>query len=415
MSRNRKMICLISVWVIIFSVIPYGVAETVTPMRNMCEGLVKALNIYEHMYSDIEWYHQYLYEFDKTKQWADLQKTRMALSTVLLDLRNMVPETIGISEQDCIAIDNENGFDVSFMTFYDAEIAEEKNRLVECCLNEIYALTYSIFTGKEWNQRIEANKIEDQADEAILHFYAYTVDWVTTKVKGTEWETELNAQINEYCPRISSYRIKGPFTEEICEAYGNESLDRYEELISQLKKNVGKHEFTYDRFERFVELRTDEELLNDKMEIKGLPVLLPFATWYGEPVDRELSYDETEVPDWSKWIVQDYFYYWQEGDQEIKLAKVGDEIDRPPEGCMIITQKVGREEVAAYCESLKTYGIEPREALQEEGTISVIYVIADSILAIEWEDNTARITLLKNPVCFADKWYIDSVYAAQNP
>lgn len=389
----------------------WTLAEEKTPKEKLIDDLMSGMGIYERMFGDMFWALEYVEIYDVTRRWGDLQLARTALNLVLQDALELTPPVTTLTQADLEALQGE-GIDASFSKEYRETFAEDRNEMLDKCLNYNWHILYGVFEDDVWKRAASHMRLFDEYAESYLQYSAITVDWLTTQTDDTEWIGELERAFAEKCPMSNQRRLKGVFSAEDVTRLAEEISMRLMELQTELSQSFAENKYmVYRDSDAYADGKLEQALKDNRANIVGLPALVPEAPW-DDLIYPDIDLDAIDLATVRRedLLAQDYMYLWRGEDGKLSKAAVLDALESPPDACVIATRRVSREEMENNCVELElTEGIERVDLTGDSESLRVTFKAGESVFVWEWKSEVATVFMLENPVCFAPVWYIASL------
>ncbi len=88
------------------------------------------------------------------------------------------------------------------------------------------------------------------------------------------------------------------------------------------------------------------------------------------------------------------------------MPAAGTVLERIPDGCRIKIPGVSKDEVEDYRQELENTGLPSLTSSEENGKLTILYGIYDSVFALIWQEDSVSILMTENhPVCFVPRWH----------
>jgi len=389
----------------------WTLAEEKTPKEKLIDDLMSGMGTYERMFGDMYWALEYVEIYDVTRKWGDLQLARTALNLVLQDALELTPPATTLTQADLETLQGE-GIDASFSKEYQETFAEDRNEMLDKCLNYNWHILYGVFEEDVWKRAASHMRLFDEYAESYLQYSAITVDWLTTQTDDMEWIGELERAFAEKCPMSNQRRLKGVFSAEDATRLAKEISMRLMELQTELSQSFAENKYMYYRdSDAYADGKLEQTLKDNRANIFGLTALVPEAPW-DDLIYPDIDLDAIDLATVRRedLLAQDYMYLWRGEDGKLSKAAVLDALESPPDACVIATRRVSREEMENNCVELElTEGIERVDLTGDSESLRVTFKAGESVFVWEWKSEVATVFMLENPVCFAPVWYIASL------
>ena len=386
----------------------WTLAEEKTPKEKLIDDLMSGMGTYDRMFGDMYWALEYVEIYDATRRWGDLQLARTALNLVLQDALELTPPVTTLTAKDLETLQGE-GIDASFSREYQETFAEDRNEMLDKCLNYNWHILYSVFEEDVWKRAASHMRLFDEYAESYLQYSAITVDWLTTQTDDMEWIGELERAFAEKCPMSNQRRLKGVFSAEDVTRLAEEISMRLMELQTELSQSYAENKYMYYRdSDAYADGKLEQTLKDNRANITGLAALVPEAPW-DDLIYPDIDLDAIDLATVQRedLLAQDYMYLWRCEDGKLSKPAVLDALESPPDACVIATRRVSREEMENYCVELElTEGIERVDLTGDSDSLKVTFKAGESVFVLEWQSEVATVFMLENPVCFAPEWYI---------
>ena len=322
----------------------------------------------ELIYSNLQWVLHYFEKFEHERNWKTLQLARASLAIAKSDTaKHSLPALETTTE------DQENlmkrGIDVNFLSDLGLHFTANKTSLINTFNNLNNGIMYEVFLEDDWKicMRHMANLKKMAA--CYIRYSANMTDWVLTSINDPATTKKFNCLLEKYCPQ--TYQRKNPGTLEDIEASANEILDQIEILVMKETKILGAKRERLNFMKYAIEKGKLELTV---MKIFDIPPVIFSPKWFD---------------------VKDIYYFWE---QETPNPRT--ELERVPDGCLIIINDIGFDMVKAYQKDLEISGLSCVVSKEEDGNFTALYEIRGSEFAIVWENGKVMIFMTKNPICF---------------
>lgn len=357
--------------------------ETQAEMR-MLNDLLGYLYNCEMIYSDLLWALDAFDKFDAQKNWENLQFARASLEIAKSDIQKRkasVPEMTAEDKKDFM----KRGIDLSFFDTMDLQFNGEKTGLLTTCTMLAKNIMFEVFLEDDWEICRRNCKNEREILECDLQYLANTADWVLTILNNPDIIKKFNAVLAKNCPKTHSRQRKKPASLKEIEASVREVLNKSEKLVMKNAEILGAKNNRLNYFRDLVAKKNFELLRKNVMKIAGMPLLIICPSWISNAK---------------------FFYYWQENGKISKTPPARSKLQRIPDGVKIEADGVRLDEVKAWVNDLRDTGLNSLELADDNDKFTVFYKIRNSEFAVIWEKGTAKILMIKNPVCLVPILYL---------
>ena len=405
----KRWISAILVSLLLTAVFSCGaLAEEKTPKEKLIDDLMSGLGVYERLYGNMYWALEYVEIYDVTRRWGDLQIARTALNLVLEDALALTPPVQTLTEADQNALLGE-GIDASFIAEYGYTFKQDRNEMLDTCINYNWNMLFSVFERDNWKHAVSHMRLFEDYAECYLQYSAITVDWLTTQTDDAAWIDALNRRFAEKCPLSSQRRLKSAFNADDAMDLAGEIALRLQDLDVALAGSYAENkDLLYQNNDAYEDGNLEQKLEDARVSISDLPALVPEAAW-DDLIYPDIDLDKIDLNavDREDLLAQDRVYLWKMEDGALRRPEVLDALDAPPDACAIVTRGVSREDVEDYCAKLElTEGIRRVDLTGDSETLRATFQAGESLFVVAWEANVATIDMPEAPVCFAPDWYV---------
>ncbi len=342
----------------------------------------------EMIYGDVLWAIGYFEEYDRTRTWEALQKARAAASAAREDiaLRKLPPSQMTADDYHALLLE---GVDASYVEYAQDDFEASRTTMQNGALLMMTHLAHAVFEGNGWETSV-SNAAQTRAiAQAWQQYCAWSVDWLLLELDDEERARSFGEQLELHCPTIVSMRMGDGATQDDLEAAVGQLLDGVEEALrTQSAETEGQVRADFELFADALESGDVTKGIGEIIDIDGLPLILPYPTWYGNLSDQR------------------FYYSWTRADGTSRYARAREDIDSAPDGCAIVTPGVLREALEAYAALLASRGVECLSRKEEDGVLTLLYSCAGSQFAFMLDGDTLTTYMLEAPVLYAPTWYI---------
>ena len=361
-----------------------GAEEREDPAQiRMLNDLLGVVYQGEILLTRTEWALEAVEAFDRTRTWEALQTARAALALTGRSLgRQALPEA-EMTEEDWRTL-MDRGLDMSHLEERDAMFHSEQDLLIRTCAALQKELTVNVFLNEDWEVTLQHARVMKDYIARSLEHQAVMTDWTLACIHDREVTEAFNALMEQWCPATHAYQAENPEDPAVFEAAAHALLSRMEDALSAVAGIAGMSRYNLNELSRLLESGDLQALEGHFLEISGLPLCLPFPSFYRDA---------------------DVYYFWTEGEEVLPSPAPGDDL-RAPDLCRIRMQDVKREDVLAYREALEQAGY-PSLSLSEGegGSLRILYALGESVFSLDWAENEVTLLMMEQPFFFAPSWY----------
>ena len=231
--------------------------------------------------------------------------------------------------------------------------------------------------------------LKEQTD-LYMQYNANLADWVLASLNDDETTGEFYSVMASRCPMTHAYQAEVLEDPESVEKKSALLYDQIESLNMERAELIGAHDDNWRDMKELLEKGDYAAIGENIMEISGLPATIVYPAWYAD---------------------EDIYYYWVENGEALDMPTTKTMPDRIPDGCQIKVSNVTKEEVLEYQEELESHGITSLRSTEKDGKLSIYYEYGGSTFTLSWEEDTATIFMIENPVCLVPRWYPEALEA----
>lgn len=348
----------------------------------------------ENLYADLQWALDAAQAYEENMTWENKQKAAMTITSaqMYISQRNLPQALAAAEDYDFFTA---QGADVRAMPLERSGYDVIRSTVLNTLANLLEEVEYDSFWnyGRDFMQQFIALENEMQ----MLHWQALNLTTQYSILElGEDAETQhLMEFVALHCPSIHAAWPMGESDPQKLEAHMASVLDQMDAWVKKRNLLTGQQMAMLDIMTYCAEKDDWSPLMKEAAVIEGLPPMLP-------------------DPDWTMPGLTETLYYWKDAEGKILLPQERERVDRLPDGCQIVHSDVSAEEVILYCSSLIDMGVPCKVSEESPEKLLIFFTWEETILAIQWENETASLHVMGNPICFAPWWYIDAA-AAQNP
>ncbi|GEM_PF-5940010 len=386
MKRKKLVLFMLSAFLCLF----FGAAKASRAAEDESTAEIRMLNdlvgyVYqcESMYSDVLWVLDGFDRFDEARTWESLEKARASLAIAKRDI-----ESCGLPEAEMTLSDQielmRRGVDVSFMENLAAMFDGERTTILNICGNLHYEIMEGVFLQDDWTVSRRYVSLLKELIACDIQYLADTSDWVLASLGDASVVERFHGVMESYCPRTYASQDKVPGLPEMIEEKADRNLDRIEDLLLEQSKIIGASTNRLNAMTDLIEQGDLASIGENILPISGMPLLLFYPVWYDD---------------------RDIYYYWRENGEVAPLPAPGTVLERIPDGCRIKIPGVSKDEVEDYRQELENAGLPSLTSSEENGKLTILYGLYDSVFALIWQEDSVSILMTENPVCFVPRWY----------
>ncbi|MBQ6324590.1 MAG: hypothetical protein IJI26_00815 [Clostridia bacterium] len=364
-----------------------AVSDTGAVKDKLLSDFFDYLYAQEKIYSDVLWAEAYLEQYDQARSWDRLQIARAAANTAWRDIAGRELPEPGMSADDyynLLLI----GVDASFMEVSAEEYQSSRTLMQNIVMGMRYHLEDHVFESHGWESSVQHAKLVRECAEDHLRYCANTADWLLLELEDPARAEHFRAFLEENCPAIASRRTSDLADQAALEEATEQVLTRIENMIGSLAELTGQMNANLYLYEDAIASGDVSQGIGETIPIAGLPLTLPYPWWE------------------EKFSAQRITYYWNDAEGSMRLASTGDVLDAAPDGCVMETTGVSREDLESYKDYLESLGIVSLSSKEEDGGLTVYYSLGGSEFAFSWTEEALTLYMFEKPVCFAPVWYI---------
>lgn len=370
----------------------------------------------EQMYAAVDWALDYAEAFCAEKSWATLVQARMAVTAAQEEIALLKFDAAQMAAEDYLPF---------LMQGHDFSHVQDQFGLMEQVrldmLLDCTQLAGLLQTNPYWKYDFEYLQSWIESQRAMLKYAMMDLGNACNYIALAAGSDEERAAVRQFyqssCPTIFA-AYEGWMEDEmllaLLAAEGNvdESfftlwqedeansdrlasviLDAYEDAGNTFELQMAVSEENLNTYFRVVESGDLSELLSDRVELSGMPGMLPDPCWELE----EGAY---------------VLHSWMDVEDQLILPAVGEKIDGMPASGISFYDGVNRAAFDAYVELLHSYaenGLLVAEIVETENTAegcTVLCLLEDASVAMLWAEDSAQLYGLDGLVAFVPGWYI---------
>lgn len=380
--RMRTLAVVVVALLAVLGISRFYLGEDVAQVRAL-NDLLSWVYQNEAVNADIRWVLEAFERFDREKSWESLQIARATLEIAKRDIGRLALPKAEMTSADRAEF-MRRGIDLSFMSGIDAVFKGEQISALNTCSNLSTGIMYDAFFGKDWKNCMRNVRFLEKSTDYEIQYLANTVDWVLTSMNDESARRKFSRLLEEHCPLTRAHLSIQALTPKEIEAVTHELMNQIEKLTVEWTQILGAGR---DRVNEMKDALAGKDLslfADDLVKISGLPDVVPSAEWFN---------------------YKDVLYYWQENGNIVASPRARTKLERIPDGFRIRISGVSLDEIKAYQKELRAECV---ASLMNEGTNTLICKSENSIFAITWENGTATILTLENPVCFVPSWLLSA-------
>lgn len=337
----------------------------------------------EAIQADIRWVLEAFERFDREKSWDSLQIARASLEIARRDIKRLALPQAEMTSDDRAEF-MKRGIDLSFMSGNEAVFRAGQISVLNTCSNLTTGIMYGVFFDKDWKNCMRNVRFLEENTDYEIQYLANTVDWVLASMKDEAVSRKFNRLLEEHCPLTRAHQSAQSLTPKRIEAINHELMNQIEKLTLEWTQILGAGNDRVNEIKDALARKDFSLFADDLVKISGLPDVVLSAEWF--------SY-------------KDVLYYWQENGNIVASPSARTKLERIPDGFQIRINGVSLDEIREYQKELRVEGV---ASLMNEETNTLTCKSAHSIFVITWENGTATILTLENPVCFVPSWYLSA-------
>lgn len=350
------------------------------------EQWIACLEFSEQAYETMEWVFSYVEAFDNDNSWNSMMKARSACGSAILELNSMeVPEVLVTQEQYSALMEKGVEADVVYQEYQCLDIDCEYRvdilqRLEGYLLDGIY-LAPSADRLTAW---LETNRENIKLQSEYL---CVTTNYLLLQLgDDTLWH-----EMPERFPVIAAAQDPWSQGPEALQEECGEILDAIEALLMDENAYLGTSEYILKIVEEAVCTGDMSRLKAAIHHMEGVPAFFPLPSW---------------VPEEAMW----HYLVPETGSNSPRLVQVRETIDKVPSACYISCGVISQEDVIAYGEHLKQWGVETYGTWNEsKDTWHLLAKSGSSTMMIEWKENETLLYLTEPVGCLIPELYLNAM------
>lgn len=356
--------------------------------ENMQAEWFRFLEVNEQMYSSVFQVLENTEAFAQDNSWDSLLKARASASAALMSLRQLEIPVSELTEEE-ISLLTDAGVEVNAFQ-REFEATEVTFASMDDTLTLLlYTLEDDVFMTASVTEAIPA-----MADFYRAYFtleYRYLSQFTNYLLIQAEAE-DLWPVWQEQLPCLASCADVWHENTDAAETATSELLDEMAALQTQMGSFLGVSEFTLDIVQDAAETGNMEALRREINVISGVPGYFPIPQWLPDTLSLYLVTD----PD----------------TQEKQLVLSDAQLDSIPSACYISCGEIAQEEVVAYGEYLKQWGIEIYGTWNEtQDTYQLLANSGNSAMMVEWTEEETLLYLTEPVGCLIPELYLYAMTA----
>lgn len=337
----------------------------------------------ETLYSQMHLVFDYTEAFTTDNTWDSLLKARNTCSTIKTNLEKIpIPkftitkEQYGLLETNGIKVDSVEYEYLDFTTEVNLQL--DKLTTLEALLHNDIFFSSNVSVLDDWITT-NRNLLTDTSE-----YFCLLTNYLLLQLEETAfWE-----QIPEKYPYMSMGYTT--WTEDFVSLTQNSTLilDRYENRFVELEKILGTANYTLLLVEEALETGNLDHLIHEMHTISNVTAYLPEPEWFS---DKTI-----------------YYYLITDAEtQEKRMIQTKAEFSQTPSGCLITTPNIPKEEVEAYGNCLKEWGLEPTIQWNEETqTYEIFTIIGECQILATWTSEETTFYLTEPIPCLIPELYL---------
>lgn len=362
----------------------YAPGEIIQAENHALSDLFDYIYSCESIYTDILGVLDRFGQFDKEKNWKNLQLSKAGLYLAENEIsRCSLPEAVMTMEDEMRLLGK--GADVSFIETLAESFASAKTTSLNYCGSLRSIITNDVMLKEDWELSVRRCAVMRNITEHQLRYLANTADWTLASINDPAQTEAFGSMLKEYCPLTSANRREIPKDPGTIEEETAALLDETEELLLELSKLLGAQNNRFNRFSDTLENKDIDALAKDILTIDDLPPVIFCPSWY---------------------TGDDIFYYWEENDEVQKTPSLGNMPDRAPDGCQIRITGVTSDNVKEYMAELESFGLPCMGISESDEKLTVLYTYGSSEFALICENDEVKILMTEEPVYMVPRWYM---------
>lgn len=368
-------------------IIVFSVSCTFEPSFAESQSEIRALNdllsyVYydETIHADVRWVIEAFKRFDREKNWESLQLARAALVIARRDIEILSLPKAEMTSEDRAQLMS-HGIDLSFISVLETLFRADQITALNTFASFNNSIMYSVFFNEDWKNCMSNINLTVALSDLEIQSLAKIVDWVLASINDKAVSEKFSGLLEKHCPLTYAHLAKKQLPLEIIESSVHELQNKIKKTVIEGTKIIGAENHRVNLIEDALAKKDLSLLVNDIVEISGMPLMLPAPKWFSN---------------------EDIYYYWQENGNIVMPPQPRTKLERTPDGWRIRIKSVTPDAVNEYQEELRAIGV----ATSADKTFYKYY---DSIFAITWDNGTTTIQTIEKPVCFVPRWYLTAL------
>lgn len=326
----------------------------------------------EIIHSDILWVLDYFESFDREKNWENLQLARAALSIAKkniaahkLHAKNTIADRRSFMKR---------GIDPSPFENLERKFRFKQNSLMIACQALNNNIMFHVFLKDNWEDQKYSFGLRRKYIDYEMRTLADIADYVLADINKPEVTEKFSRILEENCPMTYTYHRKKPDTRKNIEASLHENVRQYGEAALEMSQLLGAENnrlniMLFEREKGIMNPNASENIA----DISDMPVIIPMP----------LGFRFRDI---------DINYFWKNDDGSVQeTPRARSKLERIPDTCLIRKDGVTSEDMRQYQALLKHVGLPAARSVEENGKLSIIYIVRDSTFLVSWEKGTFTI------------------------
>ena len=349
---------------------------------------LKQLEVNERMYASIFRVLEYTEAFARDNSWDSLLKARASAGAALVAIRQLELPKLELTETE-IELLTKEGVEINAVQ-REAEATEITCEAMDDTLSLLcYTLEDDVFLRASAVDAVPAMAAFYR--EYFTLEYRYLSQFTNYLLLQTDSE-EVWTLWQEQLPCMASCGDVWYENTDAAEQATGKLLDEMAALQPRMGSFLGVSEFTLEIVQEAVETGDLEALQREINVISGVPGYFPVPGWLPDVLNLYLVTDEET--------------------QEKRLVQAGAQLDSVPSACYISCGEISAENVEAYGEHLKRWGIEIYGTWNEaQDTYQLLANSGSSTMMVEWTREETLIYLTEPVGCLIPELYLYAMTA----